>query len=179
MPLDYSLRSYLSVHFLDTDINLYIQSKKIEQVVWQKKLSSCYTCVCDLPAFHGLKFTIGYSEEEKLRGNSGCHLYWRKTLVETYKRVGCQMGRNNDALGVIGIFDVGENLEPKNTKQGFHSSNSKYKYLLKWLGEQIDSYWRNNKSLFEQKQPKPESEPEVISKPPILPLIKTKKRKST
>jgi len=132
VPCDYSLRAYLSMLFRDAPMQLYIQGQPVPHLDWEGFLAQTKSYPCPLPKFSHCTLLLGFSELERERGNAGLMLYWHATLIETYRRVGIQCGAADAGLGVIGVIDVGDGLEPTNNKQSFPQSNKHFKKLLKW-----------------------------------------------
>ena len=140
VPLDYSLRAYCELMFLDGKSEIVLQGQRVPLPFNpEKQLKQMQRVVCPSGAFAGRTLTIGYNALERSRGNCGVHLYWHAALIEGYRRVGPQLSSDR-GLGVIGVFDVGDVLEPKNTKQAFPASSARYQQLLAWLGERVSSY---------------------------------------
>jgi hypothetical protein len=140
VPLDYSLRAYCELMFLDGKSEIVLQGQRVTLPFNpEKQLRQVQRVVCPSGAFAGRQLTLGFNAVERGRGNCGIHLYWHAALIEAYKRVGPQLSSDR-GLGVIGVFDVGEALEPKNTKQAFPASSARYQQLLVWLGAQVSSY---------------------------------------
>ena len=104
VPLDYSLRAYLSMVFLDDVMQMYVQGQKVEHLVWERYLKNTRTYVCDLKHFEGVKLLLGYSEEEKGRGNCGMMLYWHclrwdtRVALANGDTIRCQDVRATDML---------------------------------------------------------------------------------
>jgi hypothetical protein len=143
VPMDHSLRAYLSMLFLDNKMSIWVQGKAVEHVDWTKALSHTKSYPCQLKHFENCQLLVGFSPVEKDRGNAGLMLYWHRTLIDTYKRVGVQAGNSDSGLGVLGIFDVGDHIKPKNNKQGFPQSDKHVKKVMKWLGKMMDAYWHD------------------------------------
>ena len=143
VPCDYSLRAYLSMLFLHRGMKMFLADSPIVHLDWRKALAHTKEYECSLKSFRGCRLLLGFSEEEKQRGNSGCMLYWHDTLIESYRRVGIQTGNTDAGLGVIGVMDIGDSgvLEPNNNKQAFPASNKHFLKLLKWLSTTLDRYW--------------------------------------
>uniref|UniRef100_A0A7N0UVC5 Morc S5 domain-containing protein n=1 Tax=Kalanchoe fedtschenkoi TaxID=63787 RepID=A0A7N0UVC5_KALFE len=116
VSLDYSLRSYLEVIFLDPRMKIYVQ----------ESLSSA---------------TLNFNGNDW-----GIFLYWHGRLVEAYKRVGCMLHTDMglDIIGIIDVTglmdDKDGNAMLLSDKQGFLVSEA-YELLEKWLGEMLNDYW--------------------------------------
>lgn len=145
VPLDYSLRSYLEVIFLDPRIKIYVQGSQVKS----RPLARCLNkTVVENGTIMGkaVQLTLGCSQLEWEEANCGIFLYWHGRLIEAYKRVGSMMHNGDKGHGVIGVIDV-TNLMAEdsghvwvhNNKQGFQDCEA-YAELEKWLGERSDKY---------------------------------------
>ncbi|KAL2905949.1 MORC family CW-type zinc finger protein 3 [Bienertia sinuspersici] len=116
--LDYSLRSYLEVIFLEPRMKIFVQ---------------------------GSLLTLGRSQVEWDEANCGIFLYWHGRLIEAYKRVGGMIHSADMGRGVIGVIDVTEVMDDwvHNNKQGFQDCEP-YACLEQWLGKKADEYWDAN-----------------------------------
>ncbi|KAM7260544.1 hypothetical protein ACFE04_011217 [Oxalis oulophora] len=169
VPLDYSLRSYLELIFLDPRMKIYVQNSLVKSRPLAKSLSK--TCVVnDKVMGKPVQLTLGRSQLEWEQANSGIFLYWHGRLIEAYKRVGGMIHNGDMGRGVIGVIDVTDlmtslshsyvpslrnNLDTTrlnagngqvwvlNHKQGFQDSEA-YARLEEWLGQKADEYWDKN-----------------------------------
>ncbi|XP_068653459.1 uncharacterized protein [Aristolochia californica] len=149
VPLDYSLRSYLEVIFLDPRMRIIVQGSMVKSHPLAKSLSK--TCIVKGEiSGRDVELTLGYSQLEWQRVNSGIFLYWHGRLIEGYRRVGGMIYNADMGRGVIGVIDVTDLTDDKNgnfmvlnNKQGFQDSEL-YAKLKEWLGNRSDEYWDNN-----------------------------------
>ncbi|KAI3903636.1 hypothetical protein MKW98_032290 [Papaver atlanticum] len=139
VPLDYSLRAYLEVIFLDPRMKIFIQgSLIIDGNILGKPV----------------QLILGHSQQEWERMNSGIFLYWHGRLIEAYKRVGGMIQHPENSRGVIGVVDVtdvmhvGDRDMVNNTKQTFQECKP-YAELEDWLGGMLDMYCRENSEASE------------------------------
>ncbi|XP_015159623.1 MORC family CW-type zinc finger protein 2A-like isoform X1 [Solanum tuberosum] len=145
VPLDYSLRSYLEVIFLDPRIKIYVQGSQVKSRPLARSLNRT---VVENGTIMGklVQLTLGCNQLEWEEANCGIFLYWHGRLIEAYKRVGSMMHNGDRGRGVIGVIDV-TNLMAEdnghvwvhNNKQGFQDCEV-YAELEKWLGERSDKY---------------------------------------
>ncbi|KAI5066878.1 hypothetical protein GOP47_0017406 [Adiantum capillus-veneris] len=149
VPLDYSLRAYLEVIFLEPRMEIYVQgtlvgTRSLQQSLCKRKVLD------DVLGGKKVKLTLGFSQEERARGNCGIFLYWHGRLIEAYKRVGGMIHNADVGLGVIGVMDVTDVMRLENgsvailnNKQGFSDCEA-YAALEEWLGIKADGYWDEN-----------------------------------
>ncbi|CAN4083620.1 unnamed protein product [Withania somnifera] len=145
VPLDYSLRSYLEVIFLDPRIKIYVQGSQVKSRPLARSLNR--TAV-EIGTIMGklVQLTLGCSQLEWEEANCGIFLYWHGRLIEAYKRVGSMMHNGDRGRGVVGVIDVTNlmaddngNVWVHNNKQGFQDCEA-YAELEKWLAEKSDKY---------------------------------------
>ncbi|KAL2489066.1 MORC family CW-type zinc finger protein 3-like [Forsythia ovata] len=145
VPLDYSLRSYLEVIFLDPRMKIYVQGARVKSRPLAKSLNKTTTengIVMGKP----VQLTLGRSQLEWEQANCGIFLYWHGRLIEAYKRVGSMIHNGDNGRGIIGVVDVTDLMDDgnghvwvHNSKQGFQDCEA-YAELEKWLGERADEY---------------------------------------
>ncbi|XP_060193891.1 uncharacterized protein LOC132623187 isoform X3 [Lycium barbarum] len=145
VPLDYSLRSYLEVIFLDPRIKIYVQGSQVKSRPLARSLNKT---VVENGTIMGksVQLTLGCSQLEWEEANCGMFLYWHGRLIEAYKRVGSMMHNGDKGRGVLGVIDVTNLMADDNghvwvhnNKQGFQDCEV-YAELEKWLGEKSDKY---------------------------------------
>ncbi|OVA00682.1 zinc finger protein [Macleaya cordata] len=145
VPLDYSLRSYLEVIFLDPRMKIYVQGSLVKSRPLAKSLNKTKNINGEIMG-KPVQLTLGRCQQEWERLNCGIFLYWHGRLIEAYKRVGGMVHNADVGRGVIGVVDVtdvmsdGNDVFVHNTKQGFLDSEA-YAMLEKWLGDRSDEYW--------------------------------------
>nr|CAD1839276.1 unnamed protein product [Ananas comosus var. bracteatus] len=153
VPLDYSLRLYLEVIFLDPRMKIYVQGSLVKCQPLAKSLNKTAIISGDVMG-KAIQLTLGRSNIEWQRMNCGIFLYWHGRLIEAYKRVGGQIHNADMGRGVIGVIDVTNlmlfgtfcqddengNVWVLNSKQGFQDCEA-YAELEKWLGRVADEYW--------------------------------------
>ncbi|EFJ08211.1 hypothetical protein SELMODRAFT_429149 [Selaginella moellendorffii] len=159
VPLDYSLRAYVEVMFLEPRMIVSIQGKKVTTKCLAKTLNSTWVTSATLMG-KPVQLTLGVMELERKRGNCGIFLYWHGRLVESYKRVGNMVHSAEWGRGVIGVVETTKLMEfdrgrvgVLNSKQGFEDCEM-YAAMEKWLGEEADKYWetRVEKLTTEEKE---------------------------
>ncbi|GAB4848365.1 hypothetical protein Ancab_003059 [Ancistrocladus abbreviatus] len=146
VPLDYSLRSYLEVIFLDPRMKIYVQGSLVKSRPLAKSLSK--TIVNDgIIMGQCVQLTLGRCQLECEQGNGGIFLYWHGRLIEAYKRVGGMIHSADIGRGVIGVIDVTNLMDDKsgcvyvhNNKQGFQDCEP-FAQLEEWLAERANEYW--------------------------------------
>ncbi|XP_020103048.1 MORC family CW-type zinc finger protein 4-like isoform X2 [Ananas comosus] len=146
VPLDYSLRLYLEVIFLDPRMKIYVQGSLVKCQPLAKSLNKTAIISGDVMG-KAIQLTLGRSNIEWQRMNCGIFLYWHGRLIEAYKRVGGQIHNADMGRGVIGVIDVTNLMDDENgnvwvlnSKQGFQDCEA-YAELEKWLGRVADEYW--------------------------------------
>lgn len=148
VPLDYSLRSYLEVIFLDPRMKVYVQGSVVKTRPLAKTLNKTAHIKGDIMG-KSVQLTLGRSQLEWEQRNCGIFLYWHGRLIEAYKRVGGMAHNADMGRGVIGVIDVtdlmndGKRVLVHNNKQGFQDCEA-YAKLEDWLGHRADEYWDNN-----------------------------------
>ncbi|KAL6511199.1 hypothetical protein OROHE_020568 [Orobanche hederae] len=145
VPLDFSLKSYLEVIFLDPRMKIYVQGALVKSRPLAKSLNKTVVqtgVVLGKP----LKLTLGRSQLEWEQANCGIFLYWHGRLIEAYKRVGSMIHNGDCGRGIIGVIDVTALMDDSNghawvhsNKQGFQDCEA-YAELENWLGEKVDEY---------------------------------------
>ncbi|KAK4434280.1 MORC family CW-type zinc finger protein 3 [Sesamum alatum] len=145
VPLDYSLKSYLEVIFLDPRMKIYVQGALVKSRPLAKSLNNTVVengCVLGKP----VQLTLGLSQLEWEQANCGMFLYWHGRLIEAYKRVGSMIHNGDCGRGIIGVIDVTDLMDDSNgevwvhnNKQGFQDCEA-YAELERWLGEKADEY---------------------------------------
>ncbi|KAM3285587.1 ATPase MORC2B isoform X1 [Capsicum chacoense] len=145
VPLDYSLRSYLEVIFLDPRIKIYVQGSQVKSRPLARSLSKTVVENCTIMG-KPVQLTLGCNQLEWEQANCGIFLYWHGRLIEAYKRVGSMMHNGDKGRGVIGVIDVTDLMADDNghvwvhnNKQGFQDCEA-YAELETWLGEKSDRY---------------------------------------
>ncbi|KAL6504291.1 hypothetical protein OROGR_026214 [Orobanche gracilis] len=145
VPLDFSLKSYLEVIFLDPRMKIYVQGSLVKSRPLAKSLNKTVVqtgVVLGKP----LKLTLGRSQLEWEQANCGIFLYWHGRLIEAYKRVGSMIHNGDCGRGIIGVIDVTALMDESNghawvhsNKQGFQDCEA-YAELENWFGEKVDEY---------------------------------------
>ncbi|KAL2927908.1 MORC family CW-type zinc finger protein 3 [Bienertia sinuspersici] len=105
--LDYSLRSYLEVIFLEPRMKIFVQGSLVRSRPLAKSLNKT-TVINDEVMGKQLQLTLGRSQVEWDEANCGIFLYWHGRLIEAYKRVGGMIHSADMGRGVIGVIDVTE-----------------------------------------------------------------------
>ncbi|XP_021714078.1 MORC family CW-type zinc finger protein 3-like isoform X2 [Chenopodium quinoa] len=146
VSLDYSLRSYLEVIFLEPRMKIYVQGSLVRSRPLAKSLNNTAHHNGDIMGKQ-VRLTLGRCQIEWDEANCGIFLYWHGRLIEAYKRVGGMVHSADMGRGVIGVIDVTELMDDgnggvwvHNNKQGFQDCEP-YALLEEWLGKQADEYW--------------------------------------
>ncbi|RZC66078.1 hypothetical protein C5167_009772 [Papaver somniferum] len=148
VPLDYSLRAYLEVIFIDPRMEIFIQGSLVKSRLVAKSLDKTKIIDGNIPG-KPVQLILGHCKQEWERMNSGIFLYWHGRLIEAYKRVGGMIQHPENSRGVIGVVDVtdvmrvGDRDMVNNTKQTFQECEA-YAELEDWLGGMLDMYCREN-----------------------------------
>ncbi|KAI3961807.1 hypothetical protein MKW92_038612 [Papaver armeniacum] len=162
VPLDYSLRSYLEVIFLNPQMKIYVQGSLVKSFPLAKSLNETKIIRGDIMG-KPIQLILGRRQKERELMNGGMFLYWRGRLIEAYKRVGGMMHTPDMGRGVIGVADVTEIMRDgnhdliNNTKQGFQESPA-YTMLEDWLGDRTDEYWDEHFEQLREKKGKKKAE---------------------
>ncbi|KAG6406843.1 hypothetical protein SASPL_134454 [Salvia splendens] len=147
VPLDYCLKSYLEVIFLDPRMKIYVQGALVRSRPLAKSLSKT-TVENGTILGKPVQLTLGCSQLEWEQANSGIFLYWHGRLIEVsaYKRVGSMIHNGDCGRGIIGVADVTKIMDDENgcvwvhsNKQGFQDCEA-YVELEQWLGEKANEY---------------------------------------
>ncbi|KAJ0542639.1 MORC family CW-type zinc finger protein 3 [Helianthus annuus] len=148
VPLDYSLRSYLEVIFLDPRMKIKVQGSLVKSRPLAKflhKTSIENGFVSEKP----VQLILGHSQLDLEQGNCGIFLYWHGRLIEAYKRVGSMIHNGEKSHGLVGVIDVTDVMDDDsgrvwvhNNKQGFVDCEP-YALLEDWLSEKADDYLDN------------------------------------
>ncbi|KAL7589355.1 hypothetical protein Lser_V15G39763 [Lactuca serriola] len=148
VPLDYSLRSYLEVIFLDPRMKINVQGSLVKSrplARFLHKTSIENGSVAGKP----VELILGQSQLDLEQGNCGIFLYWHGRLIEAYKRVGSMIHNGEKSHGIIGVIDVTSVMDDgsgrvwvHNNKQGFVDCEP-YALLEDWLSKKADDYLDN------------------------------------
>ncbi|KAK9069392.1 hypothetical protein SSX86_011295 [Deinandra increscens subsp. villosa] len=148
VPLDYSLRSYLEVIFLDPRMKIRVQGSLVKSRPLAKflhKTSIENGLVLEKP----VQLILGHSQLDLEQGNCGIFLYWHGRLIEAYKRVGSMIHNGEKSHGIVGVIDVTNVMDDDsgrvwvhNNKQGFVDCEP-YALLEDWLSKKADEYVDN------------------------------------
>ncbi|KAL9241504.1 hypothetical protein vseg_015611 [Gypsophila vaccaria] len=146
VPVDYSLRAYLEVIFLEPRMKIYVQGSQVKSHPLEKCLHNTAVINEELMG-RPVCLTLGRSQVDFDEGNSGIFLYWHGRLIEAYKRVGSMIYSADMGRGVIGVIDVSQLMDDGNggvwvhsNKQGFQDCEI-YACLEEWLGLKTNEYW--------------------------------------
>ncbi|XP_024978756.1 MORC family CW-type zinc finger protein 2B-like isoform X2 [Cynara cardunculus var. scolymus] len=149
VPLDYSLRSYLEVIFLDPRMKIYVQgslvkSRPLARFLHKTSIENGF--VLGKP----VQLILGHSQLDLEQGNCGIFLYWHGRLIEAYKRVGSMIYNGEKSHGIVGVIDVTNVMDDAsgrvwvhNNKQGFVDCEP-YALLEDWLSKKADEYLDTN-----------------------------------
>lgn len=165
VPLDYSLRSYLEVIFLDPRMKINVQGSLVKSrplARFLHKTSIENGSVLGKP----VELILGQSQLDLEQGNCGIFLYWHGRLIEAYKRVGSMVHNGEKSHGIIGVIDVTNVMDDgsgrvwvHNNKQGFVDCEP-YALLEDWLSKKADDYLDNNIDKVHVKKGGPRHKPD-------------------
>ncbi|KAI3938091.1 hypothetical protein MKW98_018647 [Papaver atlanticum] len=155
VPLDYSLRSYLEVIFLEPRMKIYVQGSLVKSRPLAKSLNKTKIFKGEIKG-KPVQLTLGRNQIEWDLMNCGIFLYWHGRLIEAYKRVGGMVHSVDIGRGIVGVIDVTEMSNGykdfiMNTKQAFRDCEE-YATLEQWLGEKSDEYWDEHFDTLQVKQ---------------------------
>ncbi|GJX88385.1 MORC family CW-type zinc finger protein 2B-like protein isoform X1, partial [Tanacetum coccineum] len=148
VPIDYSLRSYLEVIFLDPRMKIKVQgslvkSRPLARFLHKTNIENGFVLGKQV------QLVLGHSQPDLEQGNCGIFLYWHGRLIEAYKRVGSMIHNGEKSHGILGVIDVtgvmddGNNhVWVHNNKQGFVDCEP-YALLEDWLSKKVDEYLDN------------------------------------
>ncbi|KAI3668913.1 hypothetical protein L6452_40130 [Arctium lappa] len=149
VPLDYSLRSYLEVIFLDPRMKIYVQGSLVKSRPLARFLHKT-TIENGFVLGKPVQLILGHSQLDLEQGNCGIFLYWHGRLIEAYKRVGSMIYNGEKSHGIVGVIDVTNVMDDAsgrawvhNNKQGFVDCEP-YALLEDWLSKKADEYLDNN-----------------------------------
>ncbi|GAB2279381.1 hypothetical protein Dimus_014025 [Dionaea muscipula] len=149
VPLDFSLRAYMEVIFLDPRMKIFVQGSLVKSRPLAKCLGKTLVKAGVIMG-KAVHLTLGWCQLEWELGNAGIFLYWHGRLIEAYKRVGGMIHSSDIGRGVLGVIDVSNLMDDgsgrayvHNTKQGF-SDCELYVQLEEWLSKRVDEYWDAN-----------------------------------
>ncbi|KAK9713398.1 hypothetical protein RND81_06G024900 [Saponaria officinalis] len=148
VSVDYSLRAYLEVIFLEPRMKIFVQGSQVKSHPLEKCLNNTVVINEELMG-KPVRLTLGRSQVDLDEGNSGMFLYWHGRLIEAYKRVGGMIHSADMGRGVIGVMDVSQLMDDgkggvwvHSNKQGFQDCEI-YARLEEWLGQKANDYWDN------------------------------------
>uniref|UniRef100_A0A8R7K4D5 Morc S5 domain-containing protein n=1 Tax=Triticum urartu TaxID=4572 RepID=A0A8R7K4D5_TRIUA len=125
VPLDYSLKAYLEVMFLNPQMKITVQGSLVITRHLEKTLDKTSVMSGEIKG-RTIWLTLGMSVEEYDRVNCGMFLFWHGRLIESYKRVGGQQHSPDVGRGMIGVADITDIIDNEdgstwvlNSKQGF------------------------------------------------------------
>ncbi|KAL3161926.1 hypothetical protein ABBQ38_009009 [Trebouxia sp. C0009 RCD-2024] len=139
VPLDYSLRQYVSVLYKVPRMQIFIREKKVKvkrmTSLLRNKIQETYRpqsnpeLRCDIE--------MGFNTENE--NLYGMMLYHRNRLIRPYHRVGLQLEPNDKGLGVLGVVEA-DFLTPTHNKQDFDDTPA-YRNMINKLGNVLRVYW--------------------------------------
>lgn len=139
VPLDYSLRQYVSVLYKVPRMQVFIREKKVKvkrmTSLLRDKLQETYRPQSN-PDFR-CDIEMGFNTENE--NLYGMMLYHRNRLIRPYHRVGLQLEPNDKGLGVLGVVEA-DFLQPTHNKQDFDDTPA-YRNMVNKLGQVLKLYW--------------------------------------
>eukprot|EP01052_Picozoa_sp_SAG31_P023474 SAG31_NODE_1937_length_6866_cov_3.173932_6_plen_215_part_00 len=151
VPIDYSLREYTSILYLEPRMKIFIRGKKVRTTRLLKSVSRRIAvryqprdpkAVSDKP----FVITFGFQSRQK-EHLYGIMLYHHNRLIKPYFRVGVQLQPNKDGMGVLGIMEA-DFLQPTHNKQDFDDTKG-WRNLLHSLSEKLNKYWYEEQAKIE------------------------------
>ncbi|PWA84033.1 protein microrchidia 7 [Artemisia annua] len=145
--LDYSLRSYLEVIFLDPQMVIKVQGSLVKSRPLARFLHNTSIqkgSVLNKP----VQLVLGHTQHDLDQRSCGIFLYWHGRLIEAYKRVGSMTTNGEKSHGIIGVIDVTKVMDDGD-HVGVHISKQQFKRCIAydkledWLGEKADEYMKN------------------------------------
>ncbi|KAL3141327.1 hypothetical protein ABBQ32_004913 [Trebouxia sp. C0010 RCD-2024] len=139
VPLDYSLRQYVSVLYKVPRMQIFIREKKVKvkrmTSLLRDKIQETYRPQSN-PEFR-CDIEMGFNTENE--NLYGMMLYHRNRLIRPYHRVGLQLEPNDKGLGVLGVVEA-DFLIPTHNKQDFDDTPA-YRNMINKLGNVLRVYW--------------------------------------
>jgi len=137
IPLDYSLRAYVSVLYKVPRMQVILMEKRVKcqrvTGLLSERMQDSYKPNDAKVAAHIL---IGFSESEQLYGMM---MYHNNRLIKPYVRVGVQMEANAKGVGVLVVVDA-DFLSPMHNKQDF-ADTKQYRGLINKLSTNVNCFW--------------------------------------
>ncbi|XP_034544177.1 MORC family CW-type zinc finger protein 3-like [Notolabrus celidotus] len=147
----YSLRAYCSLLYLKPRMQILLRGTKVDSRLIAKSLAYTKKDFYK-PAFLNKKISITFGYNTESKHQYGFMMYHKNRLIKAYERVGCQLKTNYQGVGVIGIIECGEFLEPTHNKQSFNETD-KYRRTMINLGIKLDDYWKEMSHRRQEKHP--------------------------
>lgn len=144
LPLEYSLKTYLSVLYLKPTMKIFVRGVKVPVCLIESSLG--YTRIDSYKPSGSLspvKITFGMTNKS-LHNCYGMLMYHRGRLIKPYMRVGIQTQQTNEGKGVIGIIEA-DFLQPTHNKQDFDAT-AQYRACITKLCDGLKTYWRDLKN---------------------------------
>ncbi|XP_074551704.1 MORC family CW-type zinc finger protein 3-like [Halichoeres trimaculatus] len=148
----YSLRAYCSILYLKPRMKIILRGIKVKTQLIAKSLAVTVTDYYK-PAFLSRKIPITFGYNTKSKHQYGVMMYHKNRLIRAYERVGCQLRANYEGVGVIGVIECGDFLEPTHNKQSFNETD-KYRKTMSNLGGKLNDYWKEIRHRRKEKDPK-------------------------
>eukprot|EP00271_Cylindrocystis_brebissonii_P003556 TRINITY_DN14683_c0_g1_i1.p1 TRINITY_DN14683_c0_g1~~TRINITY_DN14683_c0_g1_i1.p1 ORF type:complete len:849 (+),score=134.69 TRINITY_DN14683_c0_g1_i1:1553-4099(+) len=145
VPLDYSLRAYLALLFLEPRMTIELQGLEVTARLLEAELQKQVVTREAVQALGGkvMRLVMGELPGEREGGRCGIFIYWHGRLIEAYKRVG-RMGSADVGLGILGVIDITDlKVGVLNSKQGFDDTDD-YASLIEWLGQKFNELWETS-----------------------------------
>lgn len=148
VPIDYSLRSYLEVIFLDPRMKINVQgslvkSRPLARFLHKTSIENGFVLGKQV------QLILGHSQPDLEQGNCGIFLYWHGRLIEAYKRVGSMIHNGEKSHGILGVIDVTSVMDDDNNRVWVHNNKQgfvdcePYALLEDWLSKKVDEYLDN------------------------------------
>eukprot|EP00211_Chloroparvula_japonica_P003774 CAMPEP_0119128136 /NCGR_PEP_ID=MMETSP1310-20130426/6404_1 /TAXON_ID=464262 /ORGANISM="Genus nov. species nov., Strain RCC2339" /LENGTH=703 /DNA_ID=CAMNT_0007118445 /DNA_START=134 /DNA_END=2241 /DNA_ORIENTATION=- len=143
MPLEFSLREYCTVLYLEPRMKIIIRGIKVQHRLVEHSLSRTsfdyYTPrSANQEDADRVRITFGKSTSKDSQ-SYGMLIYHRGRLIQPYLRVGVQLsGMNPEAVGVVGIVDANF-LQPTHNKQDFQRTKA-YQLCIAALESRLKTY---------------------------------------
>jgi len=141
VPIDYSLRAYVSVLYLEPKVRFFLRGEEVIQKPIMETLR-CKASYTYKPSGRSTSVPIVMGFHYDNLELFGMMLYSRNRLIKPYVRVGMQAMGDQRGNGVLGIV-CPEHLEVTHNKQDFMMGRE-YHLLIQTLDSKLRDFWKAN-----------------------------------
>mmetsp|Transcript_30267 Transcript_30267/g.85548 ORF Transcript_30267/g.85548 Transcript_30267/m.85548 type:complete len:835 (+) Transcript_30267:242-2746(+) len=144
VKLDYSLRTYLEILYLEPRVEIFLQGQTIKflnprmTLVTERHEFAPYTPKLANVTGH-VQCWFGYNQDFD-RKLCGTHIYNKNRLIKTYQRFGSQLQNNCMMKDLLGVA-VADCLTPTHNKQDFKSNVVEYARFKNHLVKCMNEYY--------------------------------------